>query len=332
MPNKDEIRIIEQVTLRKLEYVRKYLGTKKQTKGGTRVAVRNRLASLVDEDDSVIGDLKKLLGELDAWGDQRLRIAKFEARDLKEFSTTEAVHEKIKAAGMVPLLTGEIAIEPPLELTSMLIKYVDGGTKRMLYLYAAKSRIVEVLDTSIPVKTDKRYPDVIFKPYRQEIQKALDFAEINLANGDALFSTTLLKSGASYKAEFTELFEVFQPLIPMGAASPIGLYKSIKTIPTLPQAEVRTPEKKKRTDQGGLIAHRSGSKNSDLRLDKEIMLSDKATAKTDSFFCNCYWDPFKKLVEPVHTAVYAPEGEISIFGQVREASARHVLQRILAVN
>ena len=332
MPSKDEIRIIEQVTLRKLDYVRKYLGTKKQTKSGTRIAVRNRLMSVVDEDNSVIGDLKKLLGELDAWGDQRLKIAKFDSRDLKAFNSTEAVKEKIKAAGMAPLLTGEIAIEPPLKLTPMLIKHVEDGAKRTLFLYAAKSRVVEVLDTSIPPKTDKRYPDVIFKPYRQEIQKALDFAEINLANGDALFSTTLLKSGASYKAEFTELYDVFQPLISMGDAAAIALYKAVKTIPTLPQKEVLTPEKKKRTDKGGLIAHRSGNKNNDLRLDKEIMSSERATANTDSFFCNCYWEPLKKLTERVHTTLFAPEGEISIFGQVREASARHVLQRILAVN
>jgi hypothetical protein len=332
MPSKDEVRIIEQVTLRKLEYVRKYLESKKLTKGGTRVAVRERLAKLVDQDDSVIADLQALLGELDAWGDQRLKIAKFDLRDVKAFNNASAVQKQIAAAKMSELVTGEIAIEPPLELTPMLIKYVEEGTKRTLYLYAAKSRIVEVPDTSIPTTTDKRYPGVLFKPYRQEIQKALDFAEINLTNGDALFSTTLLKSGASYSAEFTELFDVFQPLLPLWAAEPVALYKAVKTIPTLPQTEVRTPARKKRTDKGGEITHRSGSVKNDLRLDKEIMSSERATANTDSYFCNCYWAALKNLKEPVHTNLYAPEGEISILGQVREASARHVLQRILAVN
>src|SRR6266545_3214563 len=184
MPDQEQIRIIEQVTLRKLEYVRNYLESRRQTKGGTRAAVRDRLIKLVGTDDSVIDDLRGLLTELDAWGDQRLKVAKFDQRDLKAFGTRKAVYKQIEQAGMSALFEGEIATEPPPTLTPMVIKYVEDGGNRTLQLYAAKSRIVEVLDNTLPIKTDERYPGVIFKPYRQEIQKALDFAEINLANGD----------------------------------------------------------------------------------------------------------------------------------------------------
>ena len=233
---------------------------------------------------------------------------------------------------MTALLEGEIVNEPPANLTPMVINYVEDDAQGTLQLYAAKSRIVEVPDNSVPVLTDERYPGVLFKPYRQEIQKAVDFAEINLTNGDALFSTTLLRSGGSYRAEFKELFEVFQPLIALGAASPVVLYDAVKKIPTLPQKEVLVPGNDKRTSIGGRITHRSHSLKSDLRLDPDIMKSEQAIASTDSVSCNCYWAALGKLLERVHTHVYAPEAEISVMGQVREASVRYVLRRILEVN
>lgn len=330
MPDQENTHIIEQVTLRKLEYVRKYLESKHLTKGGTRLAVRDRLAKLVDDDEAVIGDLRALLEELDAWGDQRLKIGKFDLRDLKEFNSKKKVYARIDLAGMSALLNGEIATEPPPELTPMVIKYVEGET--LLQLYAAKSRTVEIPDNTLPTLTNELYPGVIFKPYRQEIQKALDFAEINLTNGDALFSTTLFKSAAAYSAEFTELFDVFKSLLSLQQAVAVALYKAVKTIPTLPQKEVRIASNDKRTSIGGRIAHRSNSIKSDLRLDPEIMSSERATANTDSVSCNSFWAPFDKLTEPVHAHIYAPEAEISIMGQVRETSVRHVLRRILEVN
>jgi hypothetical protein len=330
MPDQEKIQIIEQVTLRKLDYVRSYLESKGQNRSGTRVIVRDRLARLVDSDDSVIDDLRALLGELDAWGDQRLKVGKFDLRDLKDFSSSKKVYAQIERAGMSALLEGEIATEPPPDLTPMVIKYVEG--EHALQLYAAKSRTVDVPDNTVPTLTDERYPGVIFKPYRQEIQKALDFAEINLTNGDALFSTTLLKSAAAYSAEFTELFEVFKPLLSLQQAVAVELYKAVKKIPTLPQKEVSIASNDKRTSIGGRIVHRSGSIKNDLRLDKEIMSSERATPNTNSVSCNCFWAPFDELTESVHAHIYAPEAEISIMGQVREASVRHVLRRILEVN
>lgn len=331
MPVEEKVQIIEQVTLRKLEYVRKYLESKGQSKSGTRIEVRTRLLKLVDTSDSVIDDLRELLSELDAWGDQRLKVAKFDLRDLKAFKTKKSAYKQIEDAGMSALLEGEIANEPPTSLTPMVVKYADGPTPK-LQLYAAKSRIVDIPDNTVPTITDERYPGVIFKPYRQEIQKALDFAEINLANGDALFSTTLLKTGASYSAEFTELFEVFKPLISLQDATTVELYKAVKSIPKFPKQEVRIASNDKRTSIGGRIVHRSGSTKSDLRLDKEIMLSERATPNTDSVSCNCFWQSFGELSEAVHAHIYAPEAEISIMGQVREASVRHVLRRILGAN
>ena len=331
MPDEERIRIIEQVTLRKLEYVRNYLASNGQPKTGNRVEVRDRLLKLADTADSVIDDLRELLSELDAWGDQRLKVAKFDLRDLKAFRTKKLVHKRIEEAGMSALLEGEIATEPPNDLTPMVIKYAEGDNSA-LQLYAAKSRILDIADNTVPTITDERYPGVIFKPYRQEVQKALDFAEINLTNGDALFSTTLLKSGTAYTAEFTELFEVFKPLISLEEAATVELYKAVKKIPKLPQSEVRIASNDKRTSIGGRIVHRSGSTKNDLRLDKEIMSSERATRNTDSVSCNCYWAAFGELGEAVHAHVYAPEAEISIMGQVREASVRHVLRRILEVN
>ena len=331
MPVEEKVQIVEQVTLRKLEYVRKYLESKGQSKTGNRIEVRTRLLKLVDTSDSVIDELRGLLSELDAWGDQRLKVAKFDLRDLKVFKTQKSAYKQIEDAGMSALLEGEIATEPPTSLTPMVIKYEDGATPK-LKLYAAKSRIVDIPDNTVPTITDDRYPGVIFKPYRQEIQKALDFAEINLANGDAFFSTTLLKTGASYSAEFTELFEVFKPLISLQDAATIQLYKAVKSIPKLSKQEVRIASNDKRTSIGGRIVHRSGSTKSDLRLDKEIMSSERATPNTHGVSCNCFWQSFGELSEAVHAHIYAPEAEISIMGQVREVSVRHVLQRILDAN
>jgi hypothetical protein len=331
MPVEEKTRIIEQITLRKLEYARKYLESKSQLKAGNRIEIRDRLLKLADTSDSVIADLRGLLSELDAWGDQRLKVAKFDLRDLKAFRSKKLVHQRIEEAGMSALLDGEIAIEPPAELTPMVIKYVEEENPS-LRLYAAKSRTVDIPEKTVPSITDERYPGVIFKPYRQEIQKALDFAEIDLANGEALFSTTLLKTGASYSAEFTELFEVFKPLISLEDAAKTVLYKAVKEIPKLSQDEVRTASNDKRTSIGGRIVHRSGSTKNDLRQDKEIMLSERATANIDSVSCNCFWASFGDLMEPVHAHIYAPEAEISIMGQAREASVKHVLQRILQVN
>jgi hypothetical protein len=331
MPDEEKTRIIEQVTLRKLEYVRNYLASKSQPKSGTRIEVRDRLLKVVETSDSAFDDLRGLLNELDAWGDQRLKVAKFDLRDLKAFSTKRSVHKRIEEAGMTALLEGEIATEPPAALTPMVIKYVDGDAPA-LQLYAAKSRIMEIPDNTIPSITNDQYPGVIFKPYRREIQKALDFVEINLKNGDALFSTTLLKTGASYSAEFTELYEVFEPLISLKEAATVELYKAVKRLRKLSQQEVLIASNDKRTSVGGRIVHRSGSTKSDLRQDKEIMSSERATRNTDSVSCNCYWASFGNLSESVHAHIYAPEAEISIMGQVREASVRHVLRRILEVN
>ena len=83
---------------------------------------------------------------------------------------------------------------------------------------------------------------------------------------------------------------------------------------------------------GGKISFRAHSVRADIRADPELDHTQEALPDAPGAHCNCFWEPVNGLQECVHIHVFAPEGEVSIFGQVREASARYVLHKIVGIN
>ena len=181
--------------------------------------------------------------------------------------------------------------------------------------------------------TFDEHPGVVFKPFKEETQKAVDFAEINLDSGFTVSSTTLVKSGFSFRAEFGEFYDVFSTLLPLDDAAPVVLYNATHNIrEKLPQTEVRIRARKARTSVGGVIGMSSHTSKVDMRADPELLRTEDGLSNAPCAHCNCYWEPVNGLEEIVHTHIFAPEGEISIMAQVKENSARYVLRRILGLN
>lgn len=332
--SEEAVNIVEQITLRKLAYAREFLAASGRPRTGTRPQVRERLAALLEETPDEISKLKALLDELDAWGNQRVRLGRLPDDVLSEFRSDELVLRKISQTGMGQLVGGQIPVSPPMELSPVRVSYDEDSTSRLLLLFAAKTRLILQAQPDIPDYTDEeKYPGVIFKPYKQETQKAVAFAEIDLSSGLAIISTTLLKQGLGYKAEFEEFYEVFDPLISFDDLMPLTLYDSVhKMRHVLTSHEVRIRTNRKRTSSGGTVDHRSHSSKVDLRHDPELVNSEAALIDLPGLHCNCYWEPGNGLSESVHTHVFAPSGEVSIMGQVKEESARYVLHRILSLN
>jgi hypothetical protein len=324
--------IVEQLTLRKLEYVRSLLKAINLPHSGPRPKVRERLVDAIDSNRIAVATLQTLLNELDAWGDQRVRIGRLSPSILAEFQSTDAIAHKATEAGMSHLLHGEVDLVPPLDLTPMKICYEEHTGRKKLRLVAAKTRQLQLPQPEIPDYVDQRFPGVVFKPFKVETQKVLAFAEISLDNGLTFISTTLLRQGQGYIAEFGEFFTVFRPLIPLNEAEVVALYNATCQIRQLPVNEVRIVARQARTSVGGKIHFRAHSAYADIRADPELDQTQAVLPNALGSHCNCFWEPVNGLEERVHTHVFAPEGEISLFGQVREASARYVLQKILGIN
>jgi hypothetical protein len=234
---------------------------------------------------------------------------------------------------MANLLPGQIALIPPLDLTPMRISYEENAGQRLLKLVAAKTRQIMQPQKDIPDHVDEvHYPGVVFKPFKVETQKVIAFAEIDLNTGLSLVSTALLRQGQGYKAEFEEFFTVFSPFIALQDADPVLLFNATHRIPRLPGNEVKQVARQTKTSAGGKITYRSHNSRADLRADPELARSQAALPNAPGLHCNCFWEPVNGLEERVHTHVFALEGEVSILGQVTEACARYVLQRILDIN
>lgn len=325
-------RIVEQLTLRKLEYVRSLLKAINLPHSGPRLKVRERLIDAIDRNRIAVATLQALLDELDAWGDQRVRIGRLAAGILAEFQSADAIAHKATEAGMSHLLHGEVDLVPPVDLTPMKIFYEEQAGRKQLRLVAAKTRQLMLPQSELPDHVDEQYPGVIFKPFKVETQKALAFAEISLDSGLTLISTTLLRQGQGYIAEFGEFLSVFRPLIALDEVNVVPLYNATYQIRQLSVSEVRLVARRARTSVGGEIHFRSHSTHADIRADPELDQTQAVLPNAPGFHCNCFWEPVNGLEERVHTHVFAPEGEVSILGQVKEPSARYVLQKILQIN
>jgi hypothetical protein len=175
--------IVEQLTLRKLEYVRSLLKAINLPHSGPRPKVRERLTDAINSNRITVATLQTLRDELDAWGDQRVRIGRLAAAILAEFQSADAIAQKATEAGMSQFLHGKVDLVPPLDLTPMKICYEEHAGRKKLRLVAAKTRQLPLPQPEIPDHVDQRYPGVVFKPFKVETQKALAFAEISLDNG-----------------------------------------------------------------------------------------------------------------------------------------------------
>lgn len=333
MSDGETLQIIEQITLRNLVYARKFLASHKQACSGNREKVRERLIKVLKQKPHLKINLRSLLEELDAWGAQRIRLGTLPQSVLADFASERSVRKKSADAGMSDLLDGSITLVPPLTMTPMAITYKENGEGRLLTLIAAKTRNLLQSVPSVPDITLDNYPGVVFKPFKEETQKAVYFAEINLNSGFAIISSTLVKAGFTFNGEFGEFYTAFKPLIPLDKAVQIELFNATRNIrQKLDPQEVRIRARRARTSVGGTIGMTSHKAKSDMRADPELLQTDIDLSHAPCAHCNCYWEPKNGLQETVHTHVLAPEGEISIMGQVLEQSVRYVLRRILAVN
>lgn len=343
MPNERTSEIIRQLTLRKLQFARELLRAHGLKIAGNREQLNDRLRTAVDDGVISAEEVEILLDELDAWGNQRMRLGVLEPRYLELYRDVEALRERVREAGFDTELLGrdEIALIPPERLTVMGVQLLDDGEDRTLRLLAAKIRVVDRSIRDLPEVPAAEFPahpqavpgeEIIYKPFRRERQKAISFAEVNLRTGVSVMSTTLLRSGINYTAEFGELFELFEPLIPLEAMKSLALYGAVRQIRALPQDDVLIYSRRSRTAVGGLMELRSHSSTADVRQDPLLENAATALDAADSDHCNCRWRVGPGLTEEVHTHVFSPRGEVSVLGQVTEGSVRHVLQRIRQLN
>lgn len=322
--------VIDQVTLRKLSYAQDMLEMARQPHSGSRMDVRRHLSKALEKKAISLRDIVALLDELDIWGDQRIRIVRLPKGVLAEYSTWDRVKEKISAAGMAELVDGPMQLVPPPELTPMRIEYEDGNGRRSLRLLAAKTRTYMVAQKDVPERHDEElYPGVVFKPFKEERQKAVGLAEVDLKSGLCIVSVAMFRRGMAYEAEFDEFYSVFESPIPLNKAEPVSLYSANHRIKQLPLGQLRLVSSRTRTADGGEVAATANSSKSDVRADRELQLIDGLNPDAPHRQCNCYWECQEGLDEVVHTHIVADDGEISIFGQISEKSGRYVLQRIL---
>ncbi|HEX2210870.1 MAG TPA: hypothetical protein VHG93_24515 [Longimicrobium sp.] len=355
MPDESTQEMIHQLTLRKLAYARKLLGAHGQSVSGTRDALTERLLRAVDAGAIPPAEIHGLLNELDAWGNQRVRLGTIHRRELRDFRDTGAVRARIRDAGLDDELLGrdEVALVPPETLSPMGVQLLEGTGTRILRLLAAKIRVIdtplrdarEIPVAEIPQKlrprvaaeADAQAPgataaEIIYKPYRRERQKAVSFAEIDLDTGVSVISTTLLRQGMNYTAEFGELFAVFGQLLPLAEMEAQELYDAVRRIRELPRDEVLIYSRQQRTNVGGTMEVRSFSPKVDVRTDAELETAAAALRNAEGFHCNCRWLALGDLTEEVHTHILSPTGEVSVLGQVTENSVRHVLRRIRSIH
>ena len=321
--------LVEQVTQRKLKFAQQLLEDKKLPHTGDRQRTRDRLYRAIENKAIHRDQLQLLLEELDAWGDQRLRILRFHTQALADYRTPQQIEDKALKSGMKHLVRGEVALIPPDELTPMSIDYfINDDSHLCLRLVAAKTRRTMEHQPDIPPKYDDDYPGVIFVPYKEETQKAVYFAEINLENGWTIVSVARTRHFSQYDVDYEAFFNLFASFIMLQHAGAVDLWRANSQICQLLPTEVRLVGRQSKTHQGGTIENRSHHASADMRLDPEHTLNHAAPG----VHCNCYWECQGRLAETVHTHIYAPKGDITILGQITENSARYVLRRILELN
>ena len=257
---------------------------------------------------------------------------------LGPYQTPEMIAARAHTAGMGALLDGEIMLVPPDEFTPMIIAYQERASGRHLLMLGAKTQVVREEQKRLePIRQDSHpdldlAPGVVYYPFLERTQKVVGFVEINLDQGLALVSATLVRQGIQFAVDFQGLEQAFEAFFPMEQLDVITLFQANRAMHDLSSSEVQLAERRRRTSTGGLVSCKSHHKRADIRADRELGATHLALPDAPGVFNDCYWHPVGGLAELVHTQVYGPDGEISILGKVREQSARHVLRRILEIN
>ena len=259
-------------------------------------------------------------------------LRRFPPALIAEYRNPKFLEAKLVEIGLDNLMNGQISLKPTMELTPMQVILKRDGDSPILKLVAAKTREVLLPQKDLEDKTDDNHPGIIYKPYKQEIQKAVAFAEINLQSGLTLISARIFRQGQGYNAEFSEFYALFNNLLPFEEILPVELYQATRAIYGLDVDEIRLLSQNRKTQTGNTIGYRSHSKRHDFRTDNEMTHNWGSLPNAQNHFCNCVWQTCDDLGEEVHSHIYAPEGQITILGEVREQSARYVLRRILELN
>ncbi len=306
--------LVNQVTLHKLTFVRDLLKSKQLHSSGTRDKVRERCLEYLDEGKLTVEDFQSLLEPLEMWGNQRIRLVRFDEHLLNRFSNREAVIVAVQQNDLQRILDSKLPVAISEEITPLSIRYGESAGRRLLTLVGGKMRLVEVPADELGDKMDEAHPDVVWRPFRTEQQKVVSFAEIDLDSGLAMISTKLLRQGAKYTAEFGEFFWAFEPFISLSDADLIPLVGAVYRIFHTTQAEeVRIYNQKLRDAQGGTMDTKAHSSRADVRQHNLLNAAIELFGDdTPGYFCNCRWQQCQDLCEEVHTNIHGQEGEITI--------------------
>jgi hypothetical protein len=90
--------LIEQITLRKLDYSREFLDERSLPHSGKREKLRDRMVHAVREAAIDPSELRTLLDELDTWGNQRIRLLSLPSDVICAYATAKQVEARAREA------------------------------------------------------------------------------------------------------------------------------------------------------------------------------------------------------------------------------------------
>lgn len=323
---------VDQLTLHRLDHVRALLAEYDVPgRSGTRENVRRVMVDAIRQEVVPRRRVLALLDELDAWGNQRILLRRFDVDHLAHLATEKKVMTLLAAQGLATLVDWPIPLVPLPELTPVRIEYrlVKGGAR--LRLFAARTRIREIAVRGVEPRPDEVDPFLVYRPYRIERTKAVTHAEVDLRSGVTWLSVAHSLQAKIMREDIASFIEIFNGVLNFAVARPVNLYPVTKAIPDLPRADVRWVSTYDRTSVGGRIAMSSQSARDDIRSDPDLERARSSAGVNRNDQANCYWQQGVTLQEEVHTHIYADTAEITVFGNVREESVRHVLHRILTI-
>ncbi len=326
--------LVEQVTLHKLEFVRAFLKEKNLPHVGKRADIRQTCLDLLENDGLDFEELKGFLEPLELWGSQRIRLLRLPLEVLSGFQTGEDIQARLNRVSMGSIWQEEIPLLIPTEISPLAVRFRDDSGRKTLTLIAGKIREIWLSQPDIPITESADHPGIIYRPFKREFQKALSFAEIELNSGHTMISVSLMKNATTgYITEFEEFSDCFSEVLSFEIGARIDLRNAVRNIYSATNADILIHDQRNRSDFGGIASFRSHNRNYDVRQDPQLHVAkENLGEQADGEFCNCYWQTTPELAEMVHTALYAAQGEVSFYGQLREESVRHVLQRIEHIN
>lgn len=317
--------VVDQLTRRKLAYSQSLLGMIGWRKSGTRKTIRKSLIKAVTEKEIGIGQLEVLLNDLDAWGDQRVRLIKFDPLP-DTFDSISSVREMIKLGPLSDLLDRDSTIAPPEEMAPITISFPSASLVRLI---AGKLEKPLQKISDIAPRILDRDPSIQWIPFRVVNERQISFAEIDLDTGLCLVSISRSGSRSKYDKEFDNFFDIFRPVIDFYMADEVPLFDAVRNIYNAGDKETRIYRHDGTTSKGGAVINKSMDRGADIRKDGGHIVNYKGNR---GIFCNCFWTRNNTLTEEVHSLIFAPDGEISIFGQVTENNVKYVLRRIIQFN